>query len=458
MSHNNLFAAEKIQLLLETAVSVSSCVGLVVGIVEHGKTNYYTHGKKSIDSDEPIGIKHMFEIGSITKCFTTLIMMDLIYKGLLKLDSPIKNYLPQQVVVPIKNGGEITIRHLASHTSGLPRNPKDCTSFQMLAEYPIDELYAFFQTHTLAYKPGTHWEYSNIGMGLLGHILERVTGTSYAQLVQEVICQPLKMHHTTTTLNSQQQPLMADGHHMLNKVASIEITGMPGCGAIRSTVENMVLFLKANMQTEGPADLMPLMQSCQTEQHAVTPWAKRMYNYFISGAPIWKSCLGWQIFQTKTSSIILHDGRTNGYGSFIGFNAVTNHGVVILTNATDAPATLGLHLLDPQNYPFKLPSYNKELANTAYLGALVGTYDDASADRKEITHMSIDLNGEKLVATLGISKMPIQNILLVPERQNYFTLFGFPATYNFTIDAHQIDKPTTILLQQPGLKVVFTKR
>ena len=158
--------------------------GAAVGIVRDGTLIYAKgHGVRSVERHEPVVANTLFQIGSVTKVFTTTLMLRLRDEGRLALDDPVSTYLPPQVAMPAWGTGEErlipTLRHLATHRSGLPRdqpNRRDRPHSPTVMEpYSIAELYQGLSTTKLLFRPGTTRQYSNYGFGLLGHVLERAT-------------------------------------------------------------------------------------------------------------------------------------------------------------------------------------------------------------------------------------------------------------------------------------------
>ncbi len=166
--------------------------GAAVGIVKDGKLIYAKgHGVRSLERQEPVEPNTLFQIGSITKVFTTTLLMKLRDEGLVGLDDPVEKYLPKNAAVPSwKNGDEVvapTLRHLATHGAGFPPNPPNRrnrpNSPSVMEPYSIAELYKGLAKTKLVFKPGTSWQYSNYGFGVLGHALERTAGRPYEELL-----------------------------------------------------------------------------------------------------------------------------------------------------------------------------------------------------------------------------------------------------------------------------------
>jgi len=194
-----------IQALLQEYIEDSSAVGAAAAIIDHGKISFYTQGKKSISGNDLISEDTIFEIGSVTKVFTTLLLADMVSKGEVQLDDPIEMYLPG-VKIPELNGQKILLRHLAAHTSGIPRMPDNFAPLDPsnpYQDYTIERLFEYLESCTLTRPPGESFEYSNIGMGLLGHILSVRSGSSYEEMVKDLICRKLNMPNTAISLSNE---------------------------------------------------------------------------------------------------------------------------------------------------------------------------------------------------------------------------------------------------------------
>jgi CubicO group peptidase (beta-lactamase class C family) len=199
--------ADSIKVFLEQNFGNTNA-GLVVGLVDERRTRIISAGKLDNGTAQEVNGDTLFEIGSVTKTFTALLLVDMVQRGEMKLDDPVAKYLPKSVKVPSRNGRQITLLDLATHTAGLPRDPSNLTPRHSLpenafADYSVEKLYAFLSSFALDGDPGSKFEYSNVGMALLGHILALKAGTNYEALVVERICRPLKMNSTRITLPPQ---------------------------------------------------------------------------------------------------------------------------------------------------------------------------------------------------------------------------------------------------------------
>ena len=324
-----------VQALIQKHVDESGAVGAVVGLIDHGTTTFYSYGKKSIQDDEPISEETIFEIGSITKVFTTLILMDMVANGEVELDASIESYLPG-IKTPEMNGKKITLRHLATHYSGLPTLPENFhpkNPMNPYADYRAEELYAFLSNHILKREPGEKFEYSNLGVGLLGHILSRKVDQTYEELICNRICSKLGMGNTVLTLTEEMREHVAKGYHKKEESEGWDNLALEGCGGIHSNISDMTRFLSASMGLlDSP--LTDLLKRCQKPQFAADS----------SGFDIG---LGWIVSHSHNGDIIWHNGGTAGFRSFLGFNPKMQRGIVILSNSTESwPDLLGLSILD----------------------------------------------------------------------------------------------------------------
>src|SRR3989454_7806839 len=245
-------------------------VGIVVGIVDEDGSRVVSYGKMDNGTDQEVNGDTLFDIASITKPFTGLLLQDMIERGEMKLDDPVQKYLPASVRMPTRNGKEITLLHLVTHTSGLPHiaenlNPKRVD--QPFANYTVDELNTFLSGYQLTRDPGTKFEYSSLGAGLLGHVIALKAGTNYEALVVERICRPLKMDSTRITLTPELRARLARGHDQLGRPApNWEFQVYDGAGGLRSTANDLLKYVSANLGLM-PSSLTRLMEQTHVIRH-----------------------------------------------------------------------------------------------------------------------------------------------------------------------------------------------
>ncbi len=310
--------------------------------IKGDEVTYFNYGNTLLENGQPVNENTIYEIGSISKVFTTILLADEIWKGNMELIDPISKYLPETVSVPTRGEKVITLKDLATHTSGLPRmptnfNPKD--RLNPFADYTVEQLYEFLSAYKLERDIGSLYEYSNLGMGLLGHILELHTGKSYEELVVQRIAKPLGMDDTQIVFTDRMKKRLAYGYNeQLERTSNWDITSLAGAGAIRSSTSDMVKFIKANMSNSDSS-----LNKAMKLSHKIA-FTDTTNNFNIG--------LAWHF--ANNGSITWHNGGTGGYRAFSGFNSDTNEGVVVLTNSTFTTDAIGLKVLG-QDINLELP-------------------------------------------------------------------------------------------------------
>jgi CubicO group peptidase (beta-lactamase class C family) len=323
----------QIQALLKARVDAGRGIGMVAGTVDaDGKTVIAAYGNPGPDS-LPLDADSVFEIGSITKVFTATLLADMADRGEVALDDPIAKYLPKNMRVPGRNGKAITLINLSMQNSGLPRLPgnmRPANPRNPYADYTPALLYEFLSGYELPREPGAQYEYSNLGVGLLGHVLSLRAGKSYEALVKERILDPLDMDHTAVTLTPWMTRHLAKGHNNNGEVMqNWDIGVLVAAGGLRSTMNDMLKFARANLQTRGR--LQQIMQRTHVERASAGPTG------FIG--------MNWIIRRSNGQDVIWHNGGTGGYRTWLGFDAKTGLAAVVLTNSTHGADDLGFDLL-----------------------------------------------------------------------------------------------------------------
>ena len=310
-------------------------VGLVVGVIDDTGIRVISHGAADLRSGRGVDRNAIFEIGSITKIFTSVILADMVRKGEVKLDDPVALYLPKLVKVPARNGRQITLQDLATHRSGLPRMPANFTPKNPrnpYADYTVDQLYDLLSTYELKRDIGSAGEYSNLGVGLLGHVLALRAGMGYEQLLRERVLAPLGMRDTAIALSPSMAAKLAIPYNVPNTpVSNWDIPTLAGAGAVRSSVGDMLKFLAAALDTSHGA-LAPTMAIALAQPLR----------------------LSWSSTSRYGSEITHKDGGTGGYQSFIGFDPVQKKGVVVLSNANIDVVDIGHQVMNREFQLFQL--------------------------------------------------------------------------------------------------------
>ncbi len=320
--------------------------GIVVGIIEPNGRRVVSYGHLAKGEPRTVDGDTTFEIGSISKVFTSLVLADMVSRKEVTLDDPAEKYLPQSVKLPERRGKFITLHDLSTHSSGLPPLPSNFRPKDPLnpyADYSVDNLYQFLSGYELPRDPGSVFEYSNLGAGLLGHLLAYRAKTDYESLIRTRITQPLGMPDTGITLSSSMKQRMATGHNaMLAPVPNWDLPTLAGAGALRSSAKDMLTFLEAFLgYKESP--LAPAMKAMLE--------VRRPAGQTTIG-------LGWLIHSTDGREIAWHNGGTGGFHSFIGYDLKARIGVVVLSNGCGVD-DIGFHLLNPK-VPLAEPEMPKQ--------------------------------------------------------------------------------------------------
>lgn len=325
-------------------------IGLVVVTVADDKKDITGFGFNSLDTESIPTQDTIFEIGSVSKVFTAILLARIAKESNLSLKNRIADfgYLPRNVK---PNKKEITLEQLVTHTSGLPRMPLDFYKPSHLwavvsggnpyAWYTENKMYKLFKQVRLKNSP-QEIRYSNIGYGLLGLILQNYTNTTYQNLVQKRISGPLNLPDTTVQIDDNQAARFASGYQGYFKLGKLYLAqkakpwdfaaGMQGAGSLRSTGQDMLRFLTANMQDSEQNLTNVLKNTHQTLKN-------------INESRIG---MGWFIKEIPDAEqeVIFHDGITGGYAAFIAMTSDYRFGVVVLSNTSRSVSNIGHTVLD----------------------------------------------------------------------------------------------------------------
>src|SRR3984957_7973462 len=370
-------------------------VGIVVGVIEPNGRRVVAYGNLANGDPRTLDGDTIFEIGSISKVFTSLVLADMVNRKEVALDDPAAKYLPENVRMPERSGKSITLLDLSTHSSGLPPMPSNRKldpRNPFASDYSVTDVYEFLSGYTLPRDPGSEVEYSNLGAGLLGHLLAYRAGADYESLVGIRITRPLSMPDTGITLSSSMEQRMATGHNaMLAPVANSDLsTPLPGAGALCSSANDMLTFLEAFLgYKESP--LAPAMKAMLEVRRT---------------AGKAKIGLGWLLNSADGKEIAMHDGGTRGFRSFIGFDQKARIGVVVLSNGTRSGVEdIGLHLLNPE-LPLASPEPPKQYTEIHIDARLLDNY----TGRYQVTPnliFEITRDGDRLFAQ-GFAEVSVQ--------------------------------------------------
>jgi CubicO group peptidase (beta-lactamase class C family) len=349
---------------LEYLVDQYVRMGAAIGIVDQQQNiREYYFGRISGTREDLPDSHSLFEIGSITKTFTATLLAKMILDGTLDLDDELQELLPADVVtVPRWNGVSITLEHLATHSSGLPKKPQDSAQplpagydpYDPYSAYNTAEVYDYLNSWcNLLFEPGTRYYYSNTGMGLVGHVLGLVDSSSYEEVLQREVLEPLGLFETTLSITEEHLPFLAPGHDEgLDSVKNYNAQDIfQGAGFLKSSLHDMLIYLQVQMGLKQSSlhDAIALTHQIHFDVGDVT-YDDREGRYDLSIG------LAWHIdLLPEGYTFYWQGGRTNGYMAHMAFDPNALTGVMILCNQSYAGAItrFGEDVLKAVNkYPF----------------------------------------------------------------------------------------------------------
>ncbi|HEX2315494.1 MAG TPA: serine hydrolase domain-containing protein [Thermomonospora sp.] len=294
---------------------------VAVGVVRDGVPAVRCRGSVSRDRRIVADARTRFEIGSVTKTFTALLLAEMAAAGLVDCDDPVNRYLPADARLP---GPPVTLLHLATHTSGLPRLPRRLLvkgMFQWFsnpyARFGTADLLAGLPRTAPRSMPGTRVHYSNLGVALLGYALGRAAGDGYESALQARVLDPLGLSDTDGDPRAPQ----ATGYWHRRPRPPWRIPGMPGAGMLRSSGEDLLRYVTALLDPSAVTGSLGAALRDVQRPRPVGP-----------GVP--PRCLVWNLRHEATHDLVYHGGATRGFTSFVGFSPQTGTGLVALTNTT----------------------------------------------------------------------------------------------------------------------------
>ena len=374
---------DDVKATIKARVEAGETAGIIVGVVGPGGESYESAGVLAVGKPQKVDPDTIFEIGSVTKAFTGILLADMVKRNEVKLDDPVKKYLPEKVEMP-KTSRDITLLDLATHHSSLPRlpgnfNPADADD--PYVDYTSEKLYEELRTAKIEIDVGKAYGYSNLGFGLLGHALSKAAKVNYDTLVKQRIAWPLGMKSTSTTTDAASKPRLAQGHEeTAGKLVQAkpwtwkESSVLVGAGGLRSTARDMIRFIAAN---------------AGVTQTRLSPALAEAYKEHDSGGGSDHDMgLAWHRRVLGDRVVIWQNGATGGFYSYCAFDPVGKYGVVVLANSTANVDDIGVHLFNP-SIPLKAV-VKPILVPEEKLAKLDGWYDLGTA-KLRITHEGTQL-------------------------------------------------------------------
>lgn len=320
--------AADLEPLVKGELAPATGIGVTIGVWEKGQQRVFSYGAAKPDS--------VFEIGSITKVFTGLALAQMVEQKQVRLDEPVRELLPKGTLAGSASGPEITLVDLSAQRSGLPRLPdnmKPADETNPYVDYDAKALYAFVASHGVAAPATPAFEYSNLGVGLLGQLLADRAHTTYAALIKKLITEPLGMHETAVSLTPALAKRFLAGHGAHHAtVRAWDFAALAGAGAIRSTAGDLLVFLKAQLHPES------LSGRGSPEARTLPAAIKASHAVQSEAGPGMHLALNW--FRVDATGEYWHNGATGGFSSFALFDPEKDFAVIVLVNRSIEDGTL----------------------------------------------------------------------------------------------------------------------
>ena len=399
--------------LVQPVIETGAAAGVVVGVIEGGKSQVFGYGKGA--GEHVPDTSSIFEIGAVTKTFTTTALAAMVQQKMVALEDPVRTYLPADAVPPGEAGRpEIRLIDLATqHSSlpGLPGNLRPKDPQNPFADYTPQLLYEFLGKQTLRRTPNPTFIFSYLGMGLLGHALSLRYGKPYEQMITELVTTPLGMPDTRVTLSADQQGRLAPGHDPDGKpVHNWDFDALAGSRALRSTGGDLARYVQA--QIDPPEKLKGAIDLTHVERQKM-------------GA-VGSIALAWLI--KPDGKTYWQDGGTAGYTSYVSFNTEHKTGVVVLLCSFGVLSSqIGErleHMLAGEAVQ-PLPLHRAVTLDSKALDEYVGAYEIVPGARLNLTRQ-----GEQMFV-----QIPGQGLLhLYPEAKDKFFVRIVDAVITFDRD------------------------
>ena len=433
--------AKELKTSIQRRVDYNYNPGIVIGLVDRNGRDFYSYGTTSIESGSLPDENTVYEVGSISKVFTATLLAQMVENDDLALSDPVASFLPQEVNFPRHGQSPITLEHLATHASGLPNNPsvfQENNPINPFVPFPPSALYEYLGTIELSRSPKDQYEYSNLGVGLLGHALSLHLETDYEQLLQERLFIPMGMNDTAITLPAELVPRRAVGYNGVVARPNFNMGSLAAAGEWLSTVNDMLTFLEHQLGLRD-SEVNSILEETQERR-------------FSAGTPGPDFGLGWFIIRLGSYTIHMHNGATLGHNAFAGFDLRARKGVVVLSNARLNQYAniedLGVRSL-VSNSPLNSIRRPANLSNEERQ-RLVGRYDEPDG-----TFFTIGTRHNQLTVTASLN--PDSTFTVYPINSARFQLYelGNTATLHFSFGEN--GQVTTLEWDQAGKTAVYSK-
>lgn len=320
---NGLITKDQSEIIFESTKVFPNNTQLSIAIINNGKVSYYGIKRISDTISTIDNQKSVFEIGSISKVFTSTLLANFVIDGKIKLNEHINDYLK----TPFNNDTKISFINLANHTSGLPRLPTNLDLSKVNPENPYKEYkekaLEEYVTNQLELPNKGKYQYSNLGAGLLGYTLSKIENTSYESLLQNKIFSKYDMKNSTADINKIKRNLVRGLNNEGVEVPNWDLSVLAGAGGILSTTEDLSKFVFAQFNTSNKALELTRQKTFEINEKMDIG-------------------LGWHILKSKSENLwYWHNGGTGGYSSSMVFDEKAKNGIIILSNVSAFNPNMG---------------------------------------------------------------------------------------------------------------------
>lgn len=364
---------QEIENVIKKEIDNGRSNSIVVGIIDNGKENYICYGNPIEGKLQKADERTIYEIASITKVFVNTIFADLLLKGELSLDDPILKYLPDTLMLQDQKGKEITLKHLATHTSGLPSKLEKIDLRELSLYYQTqsyNDLFVSLEKYKFQNSPGTVFYYSNINTAILAYIICKVSNRDLESLFRERIYEPFQMKNTTLNLTKEQEEYFATAYNRPGRpIEHWEWNAEAGAGGLRSNAQDLVIFMRKLFYEDFP--LKEAANLAVTVQFDSTRYRNT------------KIGLGWFITKGKNSLIVGHGGTTHGFKSLIMYDTLNNRGVVVLSNSSREITDIALYTFDKKKKINEFKTIKTEEISAELFKQIEGSYSFNIGDVKD---------------------------------------------------------------------------
>jgi CubicO group peptidase (beta-lactamase class C family) len=373
---------------------------MVLGLADEHSCRIFAAGTLDNGSDREVNGDTVFFIGSVSKTFTALLLQDAVERGEMKLEDPVGDYLPATVRMPTRNGKQIRLVDLATHSAGFPVNPDNMTgkdAREQYETYTVEKMYAYLSAFKLSRDPGTEYEYSNIGMALLGHVIALRARTNFEALVVNRICHPLGMDSTCIVPKTQIRGRLAIGHEATGKPSlPWNLQAYSPAGNIHSTANDLLKYAlaQAGLSPGGLSRAMHKTHEFRFRDVRGLP--------DVPASLLGRTAMDWvdrNAYQPPGMELLGHAGGAGSYHAFVGFDKRQLRAVVVLSTANNLSCeAIGWTLL--QRLPLKPENVHEFAREIVGLGF---TFEpDTQAHAMRITRVFPDSPGTKAGLSAGM--------------------------------------------------------